>query len=108
MRRFVFQILFLLAFCESSFGAGSHKGAPRRETQRIVSDFDGDRHADVAVTSVSGRTYQVKIRLSAKPIRVSLYASVLKQPGLRLRAVDVDHDNDLDLVLTGVVGYRPV
>lgn len=75
-----------------------------------IGDFDADGHPDFAIAdrmaNSGGVDYRVEVRLSTGASQIIRFAS--SQRTLAVTAVDIDHDNDLDLVFTPVVGRRVV
>src|SRR4029450_5716146 len=80
------------------FGRGVH----------VRSDLDGDHQIDTASSRLRGSTLNIKIRFSDHTPPLSLVERVPNEPGLELRAYDVDRDHDVDLVLTSIFSPRPV
>ena len=72
------------------------------------SDLDGDYQTDTASSTLRGSTLKIKIRFSGHLPALSLVEKVPNEPGLELRAYDVDRDHDVDLVLTSIFSPRPV
>ena len=74
-----------------------------------IGDFDADGQPDFAIAdriAISGIDYRVEVRLSNGAPQIIRFASA--QRTLAVTAIDVDHDTDLDLVFTPVVGRRIV
>jgi hypothetical protein len=93
-------VLALLVPAPASFGFGSRV--------HVRSDLDGDYQTDTASSKLVGSTLRIKIRFSDHTPPVALVAKVPNEPGLELRAYDVDQDHDVDLVLTSIFSPRPV
>jgi hypothetical protein len=74
---------------------------------RLTWDFDGDHNSDLAVGAVHGSTFTVQIQFSKGHRRILLKTNFHGHVPPRLIATDVDQDNDVDLVLTGV-SFRPL
>jgi hypothetical protein len=71
-----------------------------------IADFNADGRPDVAVTNHIGgwssAAYLIEFQLSNGRRESFSFASA--QPAIRLAAVDVDNDHDLDLVVTELLG----
>jgi hypothetical protein len=74
----------------------------------VRSDLDGDHQTDTASSTLRGSTLKIKIQFSDHTPPVSLVEKVPNEPGLELRAYDVDRDHDVDLILTSIFSPRPV
>jgi hypothetical protein len=74
---------------------------------RLTWDFDGDHKSDLAVGTVHGSTFTVQVQFSKEHSRILLKANFHGRVPPHLIATDVDRDNDVDLVLTGV-SFRPI
>jgi hypothetical protein len=96
----LFLALAVLVPAPASFGFGSRA--------HVRSDLDGDLQTDTASTRLVGSTLKIRIRFSDHTPPVSLVEKVPNEPGLELRAYDVDRDQDVDLVLTSIFSPRPV
>jgi hypothetical protein len=93
-------VLAILVPVPASYGFGS--------SVHVRSDLDGDYQTDTASSRLVGSTLKIKIRFSDQTPPVSLVEKVPNEPGLELRAYDVDRDHDVDLVLTSIFSPRPV
>jgi hypothetical protein len=93
-------VLAVLVPAPASFGFGSRV--------HVRSDLDGDHQTDTASSRLLGSTLKIKIQFSDHTPPLSLVESVPNEPGLELRAYDVDRDHDVDLVLTSIFSPRPV
>lgn len=68
-----------------------------------ISDFDNDLHPDLATASEYAGRYQVQVHLTAsEPLQI--FELSAKSGGLHLSPQDVDGDNDVDLVISTVLG----
>ena len=94
-------LLFAWLASATAFAADQHVGS------RLTWDFDGDQITDLAVGSVRGSTFTISVRFSTGLHRVVLKSSVRGHVTPYLAATDVDHDNDVDLILTGI-SLRPL
>jgi hypothetical protein len=97
-------IALLLLACLGSvpaFAADDHVRS------RLTWDFDGDHKTDLAVGSVEGSTFTINVRFSSGLHRIVLKTNIHGHATPYLLATDVDHDNNVDLVLTGV-SSRPL
>jgi hypothetical protein len=74
---------------------------------RLTWDFDGDHKTDLAVGGVSDSTFTIRVQLSNQPKPVFLKARITRQDAVNLSAIDVDQDDDIDIVLTGLA-LRPL
>jgi len=63
----------------------------------VYSDFDGDRQPDQAELSSSGQHKSIHLSLSSSWVTDLTFDSATTDRGALL-AVDIDHDNDLDLI----------
>jgi len=76
------------------------------ESTTTVADFDADGRPDVAVANhigdQSSATYRIEFQLSNGGRQSLSFASA--QRVVRVAAVDVDNDHDLDLVVTAPLG----
>jgi len=77
-----------------------------RGSTSVLSDFDGDGTADLAVGRFDGHSYNIDIRLGAE--RSTFLASGHVEPGFCLLARDVDLDNDQDLILVNYTSLLPL
>jgi hypothetical protein len=73
----------------------------------VLSDFDGDGTADLAVGRFDGHNYNIDILLSAERSNTLLSSGHI-EPGFCLLARDVDLDNDQDLVLVNYTSLLPL
>jgi hypothetical protein len=87
---------------------GCKRGAAEQAPLRVSGDFDGDSKTDTAVAKFCGSSYRIDIVLSSKRSRIRLTVPVRHEVGLELIAYDVNHDNRIDLVLTGASRVKPI
>jgi hypothetical protein len=78
-----------------------------------VADFDGDQLPDVASGTNLGRTthgyaYRVDLDLTKNLEATSLSVFSIEPNGLEIKAVDVDGDHDLDLVISSRLLREPI
>src|SRR5262245_58830992 len=79
-----------------------------------VADFDGDLQPDLAIVFAEGRYgYSLQLEFSGAHERGSLLSRsgrpiALSSPLLRLTALDVDGDRDLDIVITQGFSRQPL
>jgi hypothetical protein len=80
------------------------------DASTTIADFNADGRPDVAVANHLGNrdsaAYRIDFQLSNGRRQSISFASV--QRGLRVAAVDVDNDHDLDLVVTPLLGRNVV
>src|SRR5262249_54922146 len=86
--------------------------APLFRGSGAFGDFDGDQAADLAVADalpVQGATYRYRIgvRLTAQS-NTAFDVETRIAGGLRVSALDVDGDRDIDLVITSRFGRQPI
>jgi hypothetical protein len=81
--------------------------ATQHVRNRLTWDFDGDHKSDLAVGAVHGSTFTIQVQFSNRHGRVVLRTNFHEHVPPHLIATDVDQDNDVDLVLTGV-SFRPL
>jgi len=99
------------------FAAADTPGAPLRTPapapfgwSSTIADFNSDGRPDVAVanrlSNHGGSNFRIDVQLSDGHRQSMSFASA--QPALRVTAVDVDNDHDIDLVVTQLLGHRVV
>src|SRR5262245_49555530 len=108
--------LFLIIFVFSACGAAANEPASiveslleLRDPLRsgwALSDLDGDRKTDLAVSREVARTgsgylYRVELKLSRTQQPLSFTFSSTDDLGVNISAIDVDGDHDLDFVIDG-------
>lgn len=101
---FVCTIAALLFACLAPLPTFAGKQHVRN---RLTWDFDGDHKSDLAVGAVRGSTFTIHLQFSNRHGRVVLKTNFQEHIPPYLIAADVDQDNDVDLVLTGV-SFRPL
>lgn len=74
---------------------------------RIYTDWDGDHQRDLVIGNYSLGTYQVEINFS-QPKKDLIFTVPCVDPSSNLISVDVDHDQDLDLVITSAFTPQPI
>jgi len=74
---------------------------------RLTWDFDGDHNNDLAVGTVHGSTFTIQLQFANGHGRIVLKTNFHGHVPPHLIATDVDQDNKIDLVLTGV-SFRPL
>jgi hypothetical protein len=72
-----------------------------------IADLDGDHIPDVAFGSLVESTYGIKIHLTSHPQKVFLPTHI-PPLGAVLIAYDINHDQDLDLVIASPGFFRPI
>jgi len=101
---FVCTIAALLFACLAPLPTFAAKQNVRNQ---LTWDFDGDHKSDLAVGAVHGSTFTIQVQFSNRHRRVVLKTNFHGHVPPHLIAADVDQDNDVDLVLTGV-SFRPL
>jgi VCBS repeat protein len=104
MCRFVAAVAFLLLAGLSPRVAAAQTFS-LTDSSTAVADFNADGRPDIAIANHIGggnAAYRIDIQLSnGHPQSISFLSA---QFGLRVAAVDVDNDHDLDLVVTPLLG----
>ena len=101
---FICAIAALLFSCLAPLSAFANDQHVRN---RLTWDFDGDHNTDLAVGAVQGSTFTIQVQFSNGHGRAVLKTNFHGHVPPHLIATDVDQDNDVDLVLTGV-SFRPL
>jgi hypothetical protein len=119
MRKGCLSLLLLIAAClftVPGFASGAEHQAAAMHLLRpgvaAVADLDGDHIPDIASGINTGRTsegysYRVDLDLSGNPRTKPLSILSDDSTGLKIEAVDVDGDHDLDLIITSRLS-RPI
>jgi hypothetical protein len=75
-----------------------------------IADFNADGRPDVAVanhlSNHGGNGFRIEFKLSNGQRQFVSFASA--QPALRVTAVDIDNDHDMDLVVTPLLGQHVI
>ncbi len=76
-----------------------------------IGDFNTDGTPDAAIAdrvpeAIDGATYRIEFSVSGRETATVAFAS--EQDALTVRVSDVDHDNDLDVVVTGALSRQVV
>jgi hypothetical protein len=73
----------------------------------VTADLDGDYHLDRATghSSISG--YTIEVDLTSR-VATTLLRGASDGLGIRIFACDIDHDDDLDLIVTDAISLFPI
>jgi hypothetical protein len=103
------------AFADASTSAPEPKFSAGNPTapfgwSNAIADLNADGRPDIVVTDRLGRRgssrYRIDIRLSGRGRQLITFLSTAGD--VRIRAVDIDHDHDVDLVATPLLGQRVI
>jgi hypothetical protein len=72
-----------------------------------VADFDGDHQPDVALGSFDDSRFSVRVQLSSQAAKMQL-EPIVYQMGIRLFALDIDHDSSSDLIAILPSTHQPL